>query len=73
MYECETWTLTKRPWICETWTLTKRPNLDTNKKTNTEAAEMWFYSRIRRIPWTAHQTNVSVLQEWDKSVNCFVV
>ena len=23
---------------------------------------MWFYRRILRIPWTAHQTNVSVLQ-----------
>ena len=27
-----------------------------------EAAEMWFFRRFLRIPRTAHQTNVSVLQ-----------
>jgi len=39
-------------------------NLGSNNKDqeNLEAAEMWFYSRILRIPWTAHQANVSVLQ-----------
>ena len=41
---------------CETWTITSRT------RKNLEAAEMWFYRRILRIPWTAHQANVSVLQ-----------
>jgi len=41
---------------CETGTVT------TKTRKNLEAAEMWFYRRILRIPWTAHQTNVSVLQ-----------
>jgi len=40
----------------ETWTITSKT------RKNLEAAEMWFYRRIPRIPWTAHQTNVSVLQ-----------
>jgi len=40
----------------ETWTVT------TKTRKNLEAAEMWSYRRIIRIPWTAHQTNVSVLQ-----------
>ena len=29
---------------------------------NLESVEMWFYCRILHITWTAHQTNVSVLQ-----------
>ena len=41
---------------CEIWTITSKT------RKNLEAAEMWFYRRILRIPWTAHQTNVSVLQ-----------
>ena len=41
---------------CETWTVT------TKTRKNLEAAEMWLYRRIIRIPWTVHQTNVSVLQ-----------
>jgi len=41
---------------CETWTITSKT------RKNIEAAEMWFYRIILRIPWTAHQTNVSVLQ-----------
>jgi len=41
---------------CETWTMT------TKTRKNLEAAEMWFYRRILRIPWTAHQTDVSLLQ-----------
>ena len=28
-----------------------------------EAAEMWFYRRMLRIPWTAHVTNEEVLRK----------
>ena len=41
---------------CETWTITSMT------RKNLEAAEMWFYLRILRIPWTANQTNVLVLE-----------
>ena len=41
---------------CKTWTVT------TKTMKNLESAEMWFYCRILHITWTAHQTNVSVLQ-----------
>jgi len=36
------------------------------KKSDTrriEVFEMWAYRRLLRIPWTAHRTNESVLQE----------
>ena len=42
---------------CETWTLTAKI------RKNIEAAEMWFYRRILHIPWTALQTNETVLQK----------
>ena len=45
-------TLTYR---CESWTLTK------DSKKRIEAAEMWFYRRMMRIPWTARKTNQEVL------------
>lgn len=41
----------------ETWTIKKA---DANR---INAFEMWVYRRILRIPWTAHRTNESVLQE----------
>jgi len=41
---------------CESWTLSQK------SKKNIEAAELWFYRRMLRIPWTAHETNQSVLQ-----------
>jgi len=40
---------------CKTWTIT-------SKIKKNLAAEMWFYCRIFHIPWTVHQTNVSVFQ-----------
>ena len=53
---------------CETSTVT------TKTRKNFEAAEMWFHRRILRIPWTAHQTNVSVLQETgqDRKLLCCI-
>ena len=41
---------------CEAWTLS---SATTN---NLEAAEMWFYRRMLRISYTAHETNISVLK-----------
>ena len=40
----------------ESWTLS------TKSIKNLEAAEMWFYRRILKIPWTAHTSNETVLQ-----------
>ena len=40
---------------CETWTISKE------SKKKIEAAEMWFYRRMLRIPWTARKTNIEVL------------
>lgn len=40
---------------CETWTISKR------MRRRIEAAEMWFWRRKRRIPWTARVTNEAVL------------
>jgi len=42
---------------CESWTL----SAETTK--NLEAAEMWFFRRMLRIPYTAHETNTSVLKK----------
>ena len=41
---------------CEAWTIRK----DLEKRL--ETAEMWFYRRMLRIPWTARVTNVEVLR-----------
>ena len=41
---------------CETWTISK------GMRKRLEAAEMWFYRRMMRIPWTARITNEEVLE-----------
>ena len=41
---------------CEAWTLRK------TDRDRLEAAEMWFFRRMMKIPWTARMTNVAVLQ-----------
>lgn len=33
-----------------------------------EAFEMWLYRRILKIPWTAHVTNVRVLERINKGM-----
>ena len=54
LLRCYVWsTLT---YGCETWTVRK----DLEKRL--EAAEMYFYRRMMRIPWTARVTNVEVLR-----------
>ena len=40
----------------EMWTLSK------NMKNKINAAEMWFYTRMLKIPWTARVTNEEVLR-----------
>lgn len=47
----------------ETWTLKKS---DTRR---IDAFEMWAYRRLLRIPWTAHRTNESVLQELNSQLS----
>ncbi|GFR77493.1 endonuclease-reverse transcriptase [Elysia marginata] len=42
---------------CEAWTITK----EIHKKI--EAAEMWFFRRMLRVPWTARKMNKEVLKE----------
>ena len=41
----------------ETWTLKE------SDKQRINALEMWVYRRLRRIPWTAHRTNISIIEE----------
>jgi len=42
---------------CESWTVKKaeRPRID--------AFELWCWRRLLRIPWTARQSNLSILKE----------
>ena len=42
---------------CETWTITRL----IQKKI--EAVEMWFWTRMLKIAWTAKRTNVEVMEE----------
>ncbi len=41
----------------ECWTISA------HMRSKLEAAEMWFYRRMLRIPWTAHVTNEEVLRK----------
>ena len=41
---------------CESWTISKKV------RKRIEAAEMWFWRRMKRIPWTAILINETVLQ-----------
>ena len=41
---------------CEAWTIRR------DLERRLEAAELWFYRRMLRIPWTARVTNVEVLR-----------
>jgi len=54
LLKCFVWSILM--YVCETWTLT------TKSRKNVEAAEMWFYRGILRIPWTALQTIMAVFQ-----------
>ena len=42
---------------CETWTVSRR------MQEKLEAAEMWLWRRILKIPWTARRTNAEVLRQ----------
>ena len=44
---------------CETWTVSK------NLEKRLEAAEMWIWRRVLKIPWTARETNDAVLRRMD--------
>ena len=44
-------------YVCEAWTIRKK------MERRLEAAEMWFYRRMMRIPWTARVANVEVLRK----------
>ncbi|GFN89597.1 endonuclease-reverse transcriptase [Plakobranchus ocellatus] len=46
---------------CEACTITK----EIQKKI--EAAEMWFFRRMLRVPWTARKTNEEVLKETEST------
>ncbi|GFS06311.1 endonuclease-reverse transcriptase [Elysia marginata] len=46
----------------EAWTITK----EIQKKI--EAAEMWFFRRMLKVPWIARKTNEEVLKETDNQV-----
>ena len=40
----------------------RRRGLSAALTRNIEATEMWFYRRMLRVSYTAHETNISVLQ-----------
>ena len=42
---------------CESWTIKKTERL------RIDAFEMWCWSRLLRVPWTARRSNQSILKE----------
>ena len=40
---------------CESWTIKKSRRID--------AFELWYWSRLLRVPWTARRSNLSILKE----------
>ena len=42
---------------CESWTVKKAECI------RTDAFELWFWSRLLRVPWTARRSNQSILKE----------
>ena len=54
---CKTMAWPVATYGCESWTLRKR------EEKQLEAYEMKMLRRILRVPWTAHRTNDSILQE----------
>ena len=52
MYRCESWTIKKAE--CQQ----EKP-----KSQRTDAFELWCWSRLLRVPWTARKSNQSILKE----------
>ena len=42
---------------CEAWTIKKAEHR------RTDAFELWYWSRLLRVPWTARRSNQSVIKE----------
>ena len=42
---------------CESWTIKK------TQHQKTDAFELWYWSRLLRVPWTARRSNQSILKE----------
>ena len=42
---------------CESWTMKKA------ERRRTDAFELWCWSRLLRVPWTARRSNQSILKE----------
>ena len=42
---------------CESWTIKKAEHQ------RTDACELWCWSRLLRVPWTARRSNLSILRE----------
>ena len=42
---------------CESWTLKKAEHQ------RIDAFELWYWSRLLRVPWTARRSNQSILKE----------
>ena len=42
---------------CESWTIKKAEHR------RIDAFELWFWSRLLRVPWTARRSNQSILKE----------
>ena len=42
---------------CESWAIKKA------ERQRTDAFELWYWRRLLRVPWTARQSNQSILKE----------
>ena len=42
---------------CESWTVKKA------ERQRTDAFELWYWTRLLRVPWTARRSNQSILKE----------
>ena len=54
-------------YVAETWTMRAED------KRRIDAIEMWVWRRMLRIPCTARQTNVSIVNELDESIRLSVL
>ena len=55
MYGCESWTM-KKVWM-ESWIMKKA------ECRRIDAFELWCWSRLLRVPWTARRSNQPILKE----------
>ena len=48
---------------CESWTVKKA------ERQRTDAFELWYWTRLLRVPWTARRSNQSILKEINPGIS----